>query len=104
MERVCLHRWLRSSGSVFTASAALCELLPALAAPPSSPGCCIPHTRTPTHMHTHPASPPLLQVGQRGYYALRQLSLAGHDAVNISGGFKSFREQFGEHPNGNGKL
>lgn len=80
-------------------------LVPALVAPPTSPGCRILHarTRTPIHARTQPASSPL-QVGQRGYYALRQLSLAGHDAVNISGGFKSFREQFGEHPNGNGKL
>lgn len=34
-------------------------------------------------------SPPHSQVGQRGYYAYRQLSLAGHEAVNVSGGWKS---------------
>lgn len=32
------------------------------------------------------------QVGQRGYYAVRQLKLAGHDAVNIMGGWKSFKD------------
>ncbi len=36
--------------------------------------------------------PALLQVGQRGYYAVRQLLLAGHDAANVSGGWKSFQE------------
>lgn len=35
-------------------------------------------------------SPTWLQVGQRGYYAVRQLLLHGHDAVNISGGWKSY--------------
>lgn len=32
------------------------------------------------------------QVGLRGYYAYRQLTLAGKDAVNISGGYKSYKE------------
>lgn len=33
------------------------------------------------------------QVGLRGYYACRQLRLAGHQQVwNISGGYKSFKE------------
>lgn len=30
-------------------------------------------------------------MGLRGYLAVRQLLLAGHDAVNVSGGFKSFK-------------
>jgi len=33
-----------------------------------------------------------MQVGQRGYYATRQLLLAGHDAINISGGWKSYKD------------
>lgn len=35
----------------------------------------------------------LPQVGLRGYYACRQLRLAGHQQVwNISGGYKSYKE------------
>lgn len=46
---------------------------------------------------THPPLLPLpalcaLQVGQRGYYATRQLINAGFDAINISGGWKSFQD------------
>lgn len=37
------------------------------------------------------------QVGQRGYYAVRQLLLAGHDAVNISGGWKSYKDFDASH-------
>jgi hypothetical protein len=31
-------------------------------------------------------------VGQRGYYATRQLLLAGRDAVNITGGWRSYQQ------------
>ena len=34
------------------------------------------------------------QVGMRGYLATRQMLLAGLDAVNISGGFRSWQTQF----------
>ncbi len=34
------------------------------------------------------------QVGMRGYLATRQLLLAGIDAVNIAGGFRSWQTQF----------
>jgi rhodanese-related sulfurtransferase len=34
------------------------------------------------------------QVGLRGYLATRQLLLSGRDAVNISGGYKSWQSQF----------
>ncbi|KAL4458974.1 hypothetical protein ABPG75_013839 [Micractinium tetrahymenae] len=37
------------------------------------------------------------QVGQRGYYAVRQLLLVGHDAVNISGGWKSYKDFNASH-------
>ncbi|EFN54835.1 hypothetical protein CHLNCDRAFT_48889 [Chlorella variabilis] len=37
------------------------------------------------------------QVGLRGYYATRQLLLAGHDAVNISGGYKSYKDFKASH-------
>jgi hypothetical protein len=33
-----------------------------------------------------------LQVGQRGYYATRQLLLAGRDVVNVSGGWRSYQQ------------
>lgn len=39
----------------------------------------------------------MLQVGLRGYYATRQLLLAGHDAVNISGGYKSYKDFKASH-------
>jgi rhodanese-related sulfurtransferase len=32
----------------------------------------------------------MLQVGLRGYNATRQLLLAGKDAVNVSGGYRSW--------------
>lgn len=35
-----------------------------------------------------------VQVGMRGYLATRQLLLAGLDAVNISGGYRSWQTQF----------
>lgn len=31
-------------------------------------------------------------MGQRGYFATRQFLLHGFDAVNVSGGFKSFMQ------------
>ena len=34
------------------------------------------------------------QVGMRGYLATRQMLLAGLDAVNINGGFRSWQTQF----------
>lgn len=34
----------------------------------------------------------LLQVGLRGYNATRQLLLAGKDAVNVSGGYRSWQQ------------
>lgn len=37
-------------------------------------------------------SPPLPQVGLRGYNATRQLLLAGYDATNISGGYRSAQQ------------
>jgi len=40
------------------------------------------------------------QVGQRGYLATRILRQAGFDAVNIGGGFKTYRLM---HPNANGQ-
>ena len=38
-----------------------------------------------------PPTAPCPQVGLRGYYACRQLLLAGYDAVNVKGGWKSER-------------
>lgn len=47
------------------------------------------------HLSDVPANKKLYvycQIGQRGYYALRQLLLAGHDAVNVQGGWRSFKD------------
>jgi rhodanese-related sulfurtransferase len=40
------------------------------------------------------------QVGQRGYLATRILRQAGFDAVNVSGGYKTYRLL---HPEANGQ-
>jgi rhodanese-related sulfurtransferase len=40
------------------------------------------------------------QVGQRGYLATRILRQAGFDAVNVSGGYKTYRLL---HPETNGR-
>jgi rhodanese-related sulfurtransferase len=39
-------------------------------------------------------------VGQRGYLATRILRQAGFDAVNVSGGYKTYRQL---HPETNGR-
>lgn len=46
-------------------------------------------TGRPVHTFPH-----CYQVGMRGYLATRQMLLAGLDAVNINGGFRSWQTQF----------
>lgn len=58
-------------------------------APPGTPCACQRCPALPLGL----APAPPAQVGLRGYYACRQLRLAGHEQVwNISGGFKSYKE------------
>eukprot|EP00775_Hariotina_reticulata_P000748 gene748-1052_t len=49
------------------------------------------------HLHELPKDKKLYvycQVGLRGYNATRQLLLAGLDAVNVSGGYRSYQQQW----------
>ncbi len=57
----------------------------------------LPHDAPPVGLPLAPDNPGVhvyMQVGMRGYLATRQMLLAGCDAVNINGGFRSWQTQF----------
>lgn len=66
--------------------------------PRSHPSCCRLAAATAIcSPQQHPATVSTMQVGLRGYNATRQLLLAGRDAVNVSGGWRSAQDSRDAH-------